>query len=282
MYTGIDLHTHTDASDGALSREELIRTAKANRVRIIAISDHDTMKNAGNGEEDGIYVVPAVELSARDGKTGRRVHVLCYFPREMSGLEEYFSYMSRSRKEAGDKYIENVSKIFPEITPGAIEPYCRVSGTIFKSYIMDELIKLGYTVEPYGSLYKRLFGKESPNRDVGVIYADVKEVVGIARRSGGAVVIAHPTVYSSMEITEELAREGLIDGIEIDHPRNSEADRARLIEICREKNLIVTGGTDYHGINSGTTVHPGMFGTEMSELKRLARKAGQEDAFPEL
>ncbi len=75
------------------------------------------------------------------------------------------------------------------------------------------------------------------------------EVLATAKASGGAVVFAHPTVYKSMPLVRELAAEGAIDGIEVDHPSNSPEDHAECVQLCREYGLVPTAGTDFHGRN---------------------------------
>ena len=80
-------------------------------------------------------------------------------------------------------------------------------------------------------------------------YIPVREVLATARAAGAVVVFAHPTVYKSMPLLRELVREGMGDGIEIDHPSNSPEDKAECAARCGQYHLIHTGGTDFHGAN---------------------------------
>ena len=83
------------------------------------------------------------------------------------------------------------------------------------------------------------------------------------------VVLAHPSVYHSMELARELIAAGRLDGVEIDHPRNTPEDRAELTRLAKENGLIVTGGTDYHGINTVTPRPVGAFTTCDEMIARI-------------
>ena len=108
-------------------------------------------------------------------------------------------------------------------------------------------------------------------------YLPVREVLATAKASGGAVVFAHPTVYKSMPLVRELAAEGAIDGIEVDHPSNSPEDRAECVQLCREYGLVPTAGTDFHGRNHkvphpiGTCTAPD---ETVTRLQEIAHKRG--------
>ena len=106
-------------------------------------------------------------------------------------------------------------------------------------------------------------------------YIPVREVLATARASGAVVVFAHPTVYKSMPLVRELVAEGAIDGIEVDHPRNSPEDRAECAELCKKHDLIVTGGSDFHGANHGKPHPVGACVTaddQIARIEALARK----------
>ena len=89
------------------------------------------------------------------------------------------------------------------------------------------------------------------------------------------VVFAHPTVYKSMPLLRELVREGMVDGIEIDHPSNSPEDKAECTALCGQYHLIHTGGTDFHGANHKKVYPVGTCTTpddQIARIEELARK----------
>ena len=93
-------------------------------------------------------------------------------------------------------------------------------------------------------------------------------MIATARAAKAVLVFAHPTVYKSMPLVRELAAAGMLDGIEVDHPRNSEADKAECRALCEQYGLIMTGGTDFHGSN---TAHPRPVGSCTTADEQIAR-----------
>ena len=86
-------------------------------------------------------------------------------------------------------------------------------------------------------------------------------------------VLAHPSVYKSMPLARELIAAGRLDGVEIDHPRNTPEDREELLRLAPAKRLIVTGGTDFHGMNANNPRPVGAFYTVDDQLQRIEAAA---------
>ena len=154
--------------------------------------------------------------------------------------------------------------------------YAQDSGVLFKSGIMQALQQLGLCDGIYTGLYHELFGWEPRGKCLhSPTYPPVREVLATAKAAGAVVVFAHPTVYKSMPLLRELVAEGAIDGIEVHHPRNSPEDMAECAELCKKHDLIVTGGSDFHGANHGKPHPVGACVTEDDQIARieaLARK----------
>ena len=148
------------------------------------------------------------------------------------------------------------------------------SGVLFKSGIMEALHQLGLCDAVYGKLYSYLFGWE-PRGVVlhQVKYPSVQEVIATAKAAGAVLVFAHPTVYKSMPLVRQLAKEGIIDGIEVEHPRNSPEDRAECAALCEQYGLIHTGGTDFHGANHKVPHPVGTCTTADDQVARILELA---------
>lgn len=126
--------------------------------------------------------------------------------------------------------------------------YANSSKAIYKVHIMQALIDMGYDNMIYGKLYKELFSKKSPyNVLEPVEYPSVQEALDYIRIAKGIPVMAHPSVYDSMELLERLAQEKKIMGVEVWHPRNKPEERKKMLELAKEHDLLVTGGSDFHG-----------------------------------
>ena len=129
----------------------------------------------------------------------------------------------------------------------------------------------------YNDVYRSLFGLRPVRGKVlhTPRYEPVDTVLDLIRACRGVVILAHPSVYHSMELARELIQQGKLDGVEIEHPRNTAEDKAELKELAREYDLIVTGGTDYHGMNANTPRPVGTCTTTVDQIRRieaLARK----------
>ena len=241
-----DLHTHTNASDGFLNRQQLLRFAQLNGLDAVAVTDHDTMRNSYSLPSDPIRVIEGVELSAMDPENGRKVHILCYRPKRPEVLTEYMDYMQEERRRAGEVMLEKLRKRFPVISDELLEPYLAQSAVFYKQYAMQILQDYGYTTEIYGPLYGELFDDPYGSCFEQLNYGEMREVARIARKADGVVVFAHPSVYRSMQALEKMAAEGEIDGIEVYHPRNTEEDMETMMQLAARHGLIITGGSDYH------------------------------------
>lgn len=112
---------------------------------------------------------------------------------------------------------------------------------------MHALLDAGYTNEIFGDLFRSLFHPKEGSAYAPVEYPEVTEIVPKIHEAGGLAVLAHPAVYDSYDVMEELLPLGL-DGVEVWHPRNHPDDPERLSGFCREHGLIMTGGTDFHGL----------------------------------
>lgn len=268
-----DLHTHSLFSDGGLPVEKLPRMAAAAGLTHLAITDHDTFLSVeyaqAHPQQEGVTLIPGVEISAWDFKRSRKVHVLCYAPRRTPQLEAHFENMKNSRNRQQRCSIEKLVKLYPFIDPQEIEARAVQSGVLFKGHIMRSVREYALTDKIYGSLYRSLLGKEGSCYAGESFREPVENIVRRAREAGAVVVIAHPGLYGSLELTAELAAEGLIDGVEIDHTGNDEAARNALLQLAKRYDLLVTGGTDYHGMMGDKVCELGDQFTRDDQMQRL-------------
>lgn len=247
-----DLHCHTRLSDGSTGIEDLISIARRRHIRCIAITDHDTMAGCVRakrlGERYGIKVVHGAEFSAFDYKRSRKVHILCYRPQKPDRLEGLCKRTGQARKKASIEMIKKVVQLYP-VTPEQIIKCASGSTNIYKQHISKALMDSGYSVSVFGELYDKLFSSKNGSCVVHVEYPDVFEVLAQIKEAGGIAVLAHPSTYDSFDVMEELVEHGL-DGVEVWHPRNSQDDTQYLINFANENGLLMTGGSDFHGMNT--------------------------------
>ena len=248
-----DLHCHTKISDGSLGIEDLISIAKRRNLSAIAVTDHDTTAGATRaviiGKRQEIQVIHGVEISTMDHARGRKAHLLCYLCDYPDRLEGLCHRIGENRRAAGMEMVRKVMRYYP-ITPELVVKCATGSTNIYKQHIMHALMDAGYTDSLYGDLFKKLFGKDG-SAVVPIEYPDTRDVLTAIHEAGGIAVLAHTHIYESEELLEELVSLGL-DGVEVWHPYHSEDQQAALAEFAEQHKLLMTGGSDFHGMYSRT------------------------------
>lgn len=246
-----DLHCHTRLSDGSLGIEDLILLANRSGVETIAITDHDcqagTVRGKIIGKRHGVTVIPGVELSAFDQDKQKNVFILCYLAENPDRLEGLCRRNSLARRKASQLMVGKVSHKYP-INSELVLKCAAGSTNIYKEHIMHALMECGYTTSIFGDLYHSLFDPNSPdNVLVQPKYPAPAEVIDEIHNAGGIAVLAHPGLDGLMDSLEDLISLGL-DGLEVYHPSHTEEERAQLKALAKKHKLLVTGGSDFHGL----------------------------------
>lgn len=267
-----DLHCHTKLSDGSVGIEDLIVIAQKSGIDTIAITDHDclagTVRGQVIGKRYGVTVIPGVEISAFDEIAGKKVHIASYLADAPDRLERICKRTSVARKRAGQIMMLKVAARFP-ISSDYIISQANGSTNLFKQHIMHALMNAGYTDRIFGDLFYTLFDTGSENNVLAPTkYPSVKEVIEEIHSAGGIAVLTHPGKYKNQEELDEYIELGL-DGVEVWSPYNSEELTEQLIEKCKKEKLLLTGGSDFHGIYGRHTVTVGSYATPQEHLDKL-------------
>lgn len=273
-----DLHCHTVLSDGGLTPEEVFALAKAQGIKVLALTDHDHItenpERTAAAKSVGIQLLPAVELSTTDYSRKRKVHLLCYLPKNRAAMDEYCRSIAEQRGHCGEEMLRLVQKKYP-VPQEAVCKYAQQSSALFKQHIVRAMMDYGWTQQLYGSLFQELFGKEGIAR-VPIAYPDVFEAARFAKECGAVVVMAHPYVYRSLDVMEELTEQGLLDGIEARHSRCTAEGEAYLTEYAEAHGLLTTGGSDFHGFYSSVPCMLADRTTTQKELEQLFLRSDQK------
>ena len=272
LFLNGDLHCHTRLSDGSMGIEDIIALSKNKGIDTIAVTDHDCL--AGNirakiiGERNGVKVIPGVELSAIDDETGKFVHILCYLPDFPDRLEGLCHKNSVARKRAGQYMMIKTAQRYP-VTADVIKKCASGSTNLYKQHIMHALMECGITTSVYSDIYFELFSPESDNNIlVKPAYADVTEVIESVHAAAGIAVLAHPVLYNSFDIMDRLVAMGL-DGIEVWHPTADSDATDRLFAYAKKNKLLMTGGSDFHGMYNRQPLSLGDYYTPKAQLAEL-------------
>ena len=275
-----DLHCHTKLSDGSLGIEDIISQAKRTGIDCLSITDHDTMASFSRaevlGQREGVKILRGVELSAWDKDRNSKVHILCYAPQKPDRLEGLCLKSCEIRKACSKEMIDKVMAKYP-ITLESILKHTTASKSIFKQHIMRALIDYGYALEFYGELDRELFNPKIGSCYVEREYPDVNFVIDLIHTARGVAVMAHPAQYDNIELLEELAKKGKIDGAEIGHYSADENYRKELGAIADRYELIRTGGSDFHGLYNSVPTHLGSDLTAQEEVDRIIKLATKKD-----
>jgi predicted metal-dependent phosphoesterase TrpH len=257
----IDLHTHTDRSDGSTPPGDLLRQAVAEGLRAIAIADHDTLAGydaaSPMAAECGVELVCAVELSTRPnesrqpGKRERSVHVLGYWlsSEPTADFRRYLETQQASRRKRNVDLVAKLQQLGVSITLEDAEVYGR--NQVGRPHFARVLLEKGYVsnMQQAFDVYLADEAQAGVDRDEPTLDEGIRRI----KESGGIASLAHPIRLPQRGPDLERLVEGLLEagleGIEVFHSEHSPADSAEFAAISRRFGLIPTGGTDYHGDN---------------------------------
>ena len=267
-----DLHCHTKLSDGTLGIEEIIALAAKRGVETVAITDHDclagTVRAKIIGDRNGVKVVPGVELSAVDKRSGKNVHILAYLFDSPDRIEGLCHNNSLARKRAAQFMMIKASKYYS--FPNDLVIKCSSGSTnLYEQHIMHAIMQCGYTDKIYGDVYNQLFDRSNPsNIYVQPNFADVFEVIDAVHEAGGIAVLAHPALYDNFDILDDLVEAG-INGVEVWHPSCTKEQEDMLVAYAKKHKLLMTGGSDFHGMYNKGVYSIGEYVTPKQQLNEL-------------
>jgi hypothetical protein len=249
----VDLHLHTTASDGVMSPSEMVRYAKAKGLQAISITDHDTIggleEGLAEGERIGFEVIPGIEISAEHSPGS--MHLLGYFfDIHDPTLNERLKYLQRAREERNPKMVEKLNELGVDIT---YEEVLRASGggQVGRPHFAQVLIEKRY-VRNFQEAFERYLKKGAPAY-VDKFRFTPRDAIHFITEARGVAVLGHPNTlglngYIELEnLILNLLKEGL-KGIEAHYPEHSSTEVAQFKALAERHGLILTGGTDYHGI----------------------------------
>lgn len=272
----IDLHTHSNASDGTDSPAELMANAAAAGLDVVAITDHDTVRGwdeAIAARPAGLTLVPGMEFSCRyQLESGHRIalHLLGYlFDPDHEGLRQERARLRESRLVRGRTIVERMAADGLPISWAQVSALAG-GGTVGRPHLGRALVESGHVASVDEAFVGPLSSRApyyEPKADT-----DVFDALGLLRSAGGLAVFAHPIATRrgptvSDEVIAAMAAAGLV-GLEVDHPDHGLEDRARAARLASDLGLIATGSSDYHGTNKNRN-HLGVCTTAPDQFQAL-------------
>lgn len=268
----VDLHVHTNFSDGRLSPVQLIDLSKKTGLTVISITDHDNV-NALEiaiqyGNQQGVQVIPGVEISA--DLNDQEVHILGYFIDYRN--QKMLDFLSASRElriNRNEKIVKKLNALGSKIEFNNIRERAGAKTSIGRPHIAMELNEEGF-VNSYFDAFIKYIGDGKP-AFVKKPNPKSSEVIKIISEMGGLSFIAHPGKMIRDEILVSLINEGL-DGIEIIHPSHSKEDIAYFTKMAADHFLLTSGGSDFHGGVKNDGKNFGKYYISMDEIINMKRR----------
>jgi predicted metal-dependent phosphoesterase TrpH len=271
----IDLHTHSSVSDGTESPAELMATARAAGLDVVAITDHDTTTGWAAAEAarpPGLTVIPGMELSCRWFPADQppiSVHLLAYlFDPASPGLAAERERLRTERLCRAERIVDALAADGYPVVWERIVAGC-AGGVVGRPHIARALVEAG-VVASVDEAFATLLHHGSPYY-VAKADTDVRKGIALIRAAGGVPVFAHALATTRGRIVGDdaiaaMAETGLL-GLEVDHPDHSPDQREHLRGLARDLGLISTGSSDYHGTNKRTAI--AVCTTEPAQLEAL-------------
>lgn len=271
----IDLHTHTDYSDGGLSPKGVVEFAVLCGLRAIAITDHDTVDGVEEalqaGEEFGIEVVPGIELSCQSD-----THMLGYYINHLDkNLAVALETLKLARKQSMVDKVDFLNKSGVNINFTDIEKVSK-NNNLCKMHLELALINNGYSKTKTRKFMDQV---KSSSGNVARVKPSTEEAIKIIQKAKGVPVYAHPgkSKLSIEEIDKKVAylvENGLM-GIEVHHSKHDAEMTQNLLDIAGKYKLLISGGSDFHGTGRDKVqIGTGLGNLNISyELLRRIKKA---------
>lgn len=266
----IDLHIHSNASDGKLTTEELITEAKNRKIGFMSITDHDNISCQSvaivAAKKAGIEYITGVELNVtfsnpkyKEGKPFSLDFLGYQFDHQNKALQDKLLLMTKYREERAAKILTNLNTEFhkeniPELTAEDLRKIQEnVEGSLGRPHIADYLVKKGIVKDRLEAFNKYLVKCDVPKYPL-----PLEEASKLVHDAGGKLVLAHPTDQcgiSLLPITTVLSEQTqiiqetmltCIDGIECWHLSHTPESTNHYVAFAKKHNLLMTGGSDCH------------------------------------
>lgn len=278
----VDLHTHTTHSDGSLSTSDLLKLASKRKISAIAITDHDTVdgcKEAENIDNYGVEVINGTELSCFYENT--EIHLLgLNLDIQNEKLNEHCVFFKQDRER---RAIETLNNIKVDDERVNIDEFLSSNQDTYITRVhMAKYLKSKDIVKPYENPYAKYLSNEA-----GYI-ADkfkfpVSEAIQMIKNAGGFASIAHPGRFLTNTKLYNLIKMGM-RAIEVFHPVHNNGQKKRFLSLANQYQLMVTGGSDFHGSRHYDNKNFGVYGIGEQYLAKLKKHGfdlmvGQEALF---
>jgi len=243
-----DLHIHTDRSDGILPPEQIVLKANKAGLSAVSITDHDTLDGIepafSAGKRHNVEIIPGLELSAE--YNGEELHILGYFVDwQNQALIERLQIFRDARNERALKIMDKLKLLGVDIEHNEVFRITELD-YIGRPHLAAAIVKNGYA-DTISDAFDKFLGNNAPAYIPKMAFSP-SEAIKMILDSDGIPVWGHPGTLKE-DVLKELISYGLM-GIEAYHSYNSNQLTDYYYDIARKNNLLVTGGSDFHGFEN--------------------------------
>src|SRR5712692_2308029 len=257
MAGGVDLHSHTIASDGTYTPRELVQEAARRGLRVLAITDHDSTEGLADAMDEAakrrpLEIVPGIEINC--DVEGAEIHILGYYmDYEAPWFQAFCREQREERRQRVYRMAERLGSLGVSIEPEEVFALVR-EGSAGRPHVAQVMVNRGY-VKSVREAFDRYLATSGPANVPRKRLTPV-EAVRVIRRARGVPVLAHPGLANRDALIPELVEAGLL-GIETYYPEHSTLQTTTYREMCARLGLVATGGSDFHGPQISRASHPG-------------------------
>jgi 3',5'-nucleoside bisphosphate phosphatase len=247
MPGAVDLHTHTTASDGTYAPRDLVAEAASRGVRVLAVTDHDSTEGLAEAIDEAerwrpLEIVPGIEINC--DVEGAEIHVLGYLMDwQAEWFQDFCREQRRERRARIHRMVERLAAIGMPLDADEVFAIVK-EGSAGRPHVAQVMVARGY-VKTVREAFDKYLGSGKPGH-VPRKKVTPEDAVRIIRKAGGVPVFAHPGLADRDELIPGLIAAGLM-GIECYYTEHSAAQRATYLQICKDHDLVATGGSDFHG-----------------------------------
>ncbi|MCR8656104.1 PHP domain-containing protein [Paenibacillus endoradicis] len=268
IQTTIDMHVHTTASDGLFSPTEIVAMAAQLGLAAVAITDHDTTAGVKEAliaaEQFHIKLLPGIEISTV--ADGQEIHVLGYFTNNDDELwQQRLIQLGATRESRNEMLLAKLNELGIVITwQEVIEIAGDAHGSIGRPHFAQILINKGY-VNNKQEAFDQYLG-EHGKAYVQPLRIHPSDAYQWIKEAGGVAILAHPGIYHNDALVEQLLQAG-VDGVEVNHSDHTPDQIEYYQSLAKRYNLLMTAGSDFHGIDEqGTQIH-GQLGSVSTSME---------------
>ncbi len=269
----VDFHMHTTYSDGRLTPKEIVKMAKEENIRIISITDHDdfeALSDLSAADLTDIQLVPGIEFSST--YKDKDVHILGYqYDLTNKRLCDYVAFFKEERRTRIIKMINRCEENGYHVTYEELISLFGENKSLGRPHLAQLLMKKNYVRSVNEAFATLLHSKGACY--VPKFKAHPEDVLDIIREAGGISILAHPVLLHNDQYVSDILDMG-IDGIEVYHARHNTLDEGRYLEMALKRNILISGGSDYHALPDRYPSRLGEIKIESSQVKNFLQRLG--------